>query len=110
MTNLDDAPEGVDIRQLAPDKLVPFPNACFETTHATFGRFLPEALAKGAYKVAPPPLIVNRKGLDGVQEAIDIMRVVSEKGQEGVKEAIECVNDGMIKQKTSLIKVVVERP
>jgi hypothetical protein len=45
-----------------------------ETLPATFGGYLPEALAKGVYKVAPPPQIVNRKGLEGVQEALDLVK------------------------------------
>ena len=98
----------MDIKQLTPDKFVPFPDCWFETEQATFGGFLPEAIAKGAYKVAPPPLVVNRKGLEGIQEAIDIMRAVSEKGQKGVKEAIEKAEDG-VKEDMKVIKVVVER-
>lgn len=108
MANLD-VPEGVDIKQLTPDNFVPFPDCWFETEQATFGGFLPEALSKGVYKVAPPPLVVNRKGLEGLQEAIDIMRAVSEKGQEGVKEAIGKVEDDT-KADLTVIKVVVERP
>jgi NADPH:quinone reductase-like Zn-dependent oxidoreductase len=45
-----------------------------ETLPATFGGFLPEALAKGVYKIAPPPQVVNKKGLEGIQEALDIMK------------------------------------
>lgn len=36
------------------------------TLPATFGGYLLEALAKGVYKVAPPPEVVNRKGVDGI--------------------------------------------
>jgi hypothetical protein len=104
------APEGVEIKQLTPDKFVPFPDCWFETTRATFGGYLLEALAKGAYKVAPPPLVINRKGLEGLQEGIDVMRTVSEKGQEGVKEAFERAKDDKKEEKISVIKVVVERP
>jgi hypothetical protein len=107
---LGDAPEGVDIKQLTPDKFVPFPDCWFETTQATFGGYLPEALAKGAYKVAPQPLVINRKGLEGLQEGIDVMRAVSQKGQEGVKEAFERAKDGRKEVKISVIKVVVEQP
>lgn len=45
-----------------------------ETTPATFGKFLPEALAVGAYKVAPPAEIVPTRGLEGIQEAFVILR------------------------------------
>lgn len=89
--------------------MVPFPDCWFETEQATFGGYLPEALAKGAYKVAPPPLVVNRKGLEGLQEGIDIMRAISEKGDAGVKKAIEKAENGVNKDMT-VIKVVVERP
>ncbi|RKU47566.1 hypothetical protein DL546_006956 [Coniochaeta pulveracea] len=44
-----------------------------ETLPATFGGFLPEALERGVYKIAPPPRVVNRKGLEGIQEALDII-------------------------------------
>lgn len=99
----------MEIKQLAPDKMVPFPDCWFETEQATFGGYLPEALAKGAYKVAPPPLVVNRKGLEGLQEGIDIMRAISEKGDAGVKKAIEKAENGVNRDMT-VIKVVVERP
>lgn len=99
----------MEIKQLAPDKTVPFPDCWFETEQATFGGYLPEALAKGAYKVAPPPLVVNRKGLEGLQEGIDIMRAISEEGGAGVKKAIEKAENGVNKDMT-VIKVVVERP
>lgn len=89
--------------------MVPFPDCWFETEQATFGGYLPEALAKGAYKVAPPPLVVNRNGLEGLQEGIDIMRAISEKGDAGVKKAIEKAGNGVNKDMT-VIKVVVERP
>ncbi|KAK7914223.1 hypothetical protein PG985_011926 [Apiospora marii] len=45
-----------------------------ETLPATFGRYLPEALAAGVYKIAPPPQVVNRKGLEGIQEALDALK------------------------------------
>ena len=60
--------------------------------------------------MAPPPLVVNRKGLEGLQEAIDVLRAISKKGLEGIKEAVERVEDGMKEEKISVIKVVVERP
>ena len=40
-----------------------------ETLFITFGGFLPEALTKGLYKVAPPPEVVPTKGLEGIQGA-----------------------------------------
>lgn len=42
---------------------------------------LAKGLAKGAYKMALP-LVVNREGLEGIPEGIDLMRVAAEKGQE----------------------------
>lgn len=107
---MDDVPKGVDVKQPMAETFKPFPVCWFETTPATFGGYLPEALAKGAYKVAPPPLVVNRNGLEGIQEGIDLMRAVSEKGLEGIKEAIECLKDGTKEDKISAIKLVVERP
>ncbi|KAM7214801.1 GroES (chaperonin 10)-like protein [Rhypophila decipiens] len=70
--NPTDVPEGVECKFTfgAVDPVEPFG----ETTPATFGGFLPEALAKGVYKVAPPPQVVNKKGLEGVQEALDILK------------------------------------
>lgn len=71
---------------------------------------MPEALAKGAYKVAPAPLVVNRKGLEGIQEAVDLMRVVAQKGQQGIKQLIDQRREGIKEEKVSAIKLVVERP
>ena len=75
---------------------------------------MPKAVAKGAYKVAPTPLVVNRKGLNGIQEAIDLLRVVAEKGQEGIREAIDRMKEGTKEDtkedKISAIKLVVEQP
>lgn len=44
-------------------------------------------MEKGVYKVAPSPLVINRKGLEGIQEAIYLQRLIGEKGYEAVKEA-----------------------
>jgi hypothetical protein len=106
---LDDVPQGVDVKQPAPANLKPFPHCWFETTPATFGGYLPEALAKGAYKIAPPPLVVNRKGLEGIQEVVDLQRVIAEKGQEGIREAVNRAKGGMEEGDVSPIKLVVER-
>lgn len=64
---------------------VRWPDVWFEITDATFGGYLPEALAKGVYKIAPPPQVVNTKGLEGIQEAIDLMK----KGVSGTKLVVE---------------------
>jgi hypothetical protein len=45
-----------------------------ETNPATFAGYLPEALANGTYKVAPAPETVPTKGLEGIQEALDILK------------------------------------
>ena len=76
------------MKQPTAENFQPPPDCWFETTTATFGGYLPEALARGDYKVAPPPLVVNRNGLEGIQEAIDLMK----------------------KDNISAIKLVVERP
>lgn len=107
---MDDVPKGVNVKQPTPENFKPFPDCWFETTLATFGGYLPEALAKGVYKVAPPPLVVNRKGLEGIQEAVDLMRVVAEKGPEGIKQAIDRMEESMKDEKISVVKLVVERP
>lgn len=48
-----------------------------------YREFLPEALAKGQYVPAPPPLVVG-KGLEMIQEALDIQR----KGVSGKKAVV----------------------
>ena len=103
-------PKEVEVKQPKPENFKPFPDCWFEMTDATFGGYLPEALAKGAYKIAPPPLVVNKKGLEGIQEAVDLLRVVSEKGLEGIQEDIERLQEGSKKEKLSAIKLVVEQP
>lgn len=85
----------MNLKQLPPENFKPFPDCWFEMTIATFGGYLPRALAKGAYKVAPPPLVVNRRGLEGIQEAVDLMRVVGEKGVEGAHETIKHLKEGI---------------
>ena len=110
LERMDDVPEGVVIKQPQPGSMKPFPEFYFETTHATFEGFLPAALARGAYKVAPPPLVVNKKGLEGIQEAIDLQRAIAEKGQEGIKEAIIRARGGVVTDDmVSPVKLVVER-
>lgn len=89
--------------------LKPFPECWAESTPATLGGYMVEALAKGLYKAAPPPLVVNRKGLEGIQEAIDLMRVFSAKGAEGIREAIERAT-GTKGAPITPLKLVVERP
>ena len=68
----EDAPEGVEVKfifadgnDMGPFELI-FPVA--------FGGYLPEALGKGKYKIAPPPEAVSTKGLEGIQEALDLMK------------------------------------
>ncbi|KAI4862984.1 GroES-like protein [Hypoxylon rubiginosum] len=68
----DAVPEGVRARMvLSVDDTRP---AYYDTTSVIFGGFLPEALASGGYKVAPRPEVVSRAGVDGIQEALDILR------------------------------------
>jgi hypothetical protein len=102
-------PAGVNLKQMTAENMKPFPDCWFETRLATFGGYLPEALAKGVYKVAPAPLVVNQQGLEGIQEGIDLMRVVTEKGRNAIKETIGR-KLGMREDMVSAIKLVVERP
>ncbi|KAF7136708.1 hypothetical protein CNMCM5793_006026 [Aspergillus hiratsukae] len=65
------APEGVDAKMIfASGGAVIY----HETNPATFAGYLPDALAKGVYKVAPRPEIVPTKGLNGIQEALDLLK------------------------------------
>ncbi|KAI1379254.1 GroES-like protein [Hypoxylon crocopeplum] len=45
-----------------------------ETLPATFGEFLTEALTKGLYTIAPMPEVMLAKGLEGIQEALNILK------------------------------------
>jgi hypothetical protein len=78
----------VNVKQPTAENFKPSLDCWFEATPATFGGYLPEALASRAYGAAPPPLVVNRNGLEGIQEAIDLVK----------------------KNNISAIKLVVERP
>lgn len=77
-----DAPEGVEAKMTfgtgGPDMVK-------ETLPITFEGFLIEALAKSVYKVAPPPEVVPTKGLESIQEALDILK----KGVSGKKLVVE---------------------
>ncbi|KAI1451211.1 GroES-like protein [Annulohypoxylon moriforme] len=46
----------------------------YDTTSKIFEEFLPKALETGEYKVAPEPEVLKKKGLEGIQEALDIVR------------------------------------
>ncbi|KAI0836728.1 GroES-like protein [Hypoxylon sp. FL0890] len=46
----------------------------YDTSRVIFGEFLPVALERGGYKVAPKPEVVLTKGLEGIQEALDIVK------------------------------------
>ena len=100
----------MDVKQPKAADFKPFPDCWFETVPATFGRYLPESLANGAYKIAPTPLVINRRGLEGIQEAVDLMRVITEKGQEEVRETIARMEEDGEENRVSPIKLVVERP
>lgn len=58
-----DGPEGVEAKMAYDTSGA---DGFKATLPATFGGYLLEALAKGVYKVAPPPEVVNRKGVDGI--------------------------------------------
>ncbi|RLM00350.1 hypothetical protein CFD26_108476 [Aspergillus turcosus] len=69
------APEGVDAKMIfASGGAVIY----HETTPATFAGYLPDALAKGVYKVAPPPEIVPTKGLEAFRRHWIYSRRVSQ--------------------------------
>ena len=64
-------PEGVDAKWIFAAAGVA---SYQETNAATFGGFFPDALAKGQYKVAPAVEVVSTKGVDGIQEGLDILK------------------------------------
>lgn len=66
-----DAPEGVEAKFTIGSGGA---DVYDESLPITFGGFFAEALAKGQYKVAPPPEVVPTKGLEGIQEALDILK------------------------------------
>lgn len=68
----EDVPAGVEAKFTFGSGIGP--EAFAETLPATFGGYLTEALTKGVYKIAPPPHNVNSKGLDGIQEALDVLK------------------------------------
>lgn len=78
-----DVPEGVEAKFTFGSGIGP--EAFAETLPATFGGYLVEALAKGVYKIAPPPQVVNSKGIDGIQEALDQLKA----GVSAVKLVVE---------------------
>ncbi|KAI1466144.1 GroES-like protein [Daldinia caldariorum] len=45
-----------------------------DVTSTLFAEFLEEALRSGTYKVAPKPEVVGTRGLEGIQEGLDIVR------------------------------------
>ena len=77
-----DAPEGVEAIFVIGSGGV---DMVTETIPVTFGGYLVDALAKGAYKVAPPPQVTPTKGLEGIQEGLDILK----KGVSAVKLVVE---------------------
>lgn len=76
-----DVPEGVEAKMVFGTG---GPEILQEVAIPVFG-YLSEALAKEVYKVAPPPEVVPTKGLDGIQEALDILK----KGVSAKKVVIE---------------------
>ncbi|CRL21532.1 Alcohol dehydrogenase superfamily, zinc-containing [Penicillium camemberti] len=64
-------PEGVEAKMIfASGGAVIY----YEINKATFAGYLPEALAQGTYQVAPAPEIVSTEGLEGIQEALDLLK------------------------------------
>ncbi|KAF2813808.1 NAD(P)-binding protein [Mytilinidion resinicola] len=66
-----DAPEGVEAKMTFGTGGV---EMFGEVSPATFGGFLPEALEMGVYQVAPRPQVVETRGLEGVQVALDVLK------------------------------------
>ncbi|OTA69999.1 GroES-like protein [Hypoxylon sp. EC38] len=66
------APEGVEAKFVfgGGDGQVIY----YDTSREIFGEFLPKALERGEYKVAPKPEVMPTKGLEGIQEALDTVR------------------------------------
>ncbi|KAI0847438.1 GroES-like protein [Daldinia vernicosa] len=46
----------------------------YDTTSQLFGGFLEEALRLGTYKAAPRPEVVRTRGLEGIQEGLDVVK------------------------------------
>ncbi|KAI0386969.1 GroES-like protein [Hypomontagnella monticulosa] len=46
----------------------------YDTCAVLFREFLPQALATGEYQIAPKPEVVNTRGVEGIQEALDILK------------------------------------
>ncbi|KAI1803052.1 GroES-like protein [Daldinia bambusicola] len=66
-----DVPEGVTAKfTIGTGNGDPFA----ETLPITFGGYFRDALQKGVYKIAPEPEVVSKKGLDGIQDALDIFK------------------------------------
>ncbi|MCJ1311509.1 hypothetical protein MMC25_005181 [Agyrium rufum] len=61
--------EGVEAKWVFADGGVPK-----ETILATFGAYLPEALSRGTYQIAPIPEVVPIKGLEGIHNALELLR------------------------------------
>ena len=66
-----DAPEGVEAKMTIGTVGADMFN---EILPVTFGGFLVDALAEGMYKVAPTPEIVPKKGIEGIQVALDTLK------------------------------------
>ncbi|KAI1409888.1 GroES-like protein [Hypoxylon sp. FL1857] len=80
--NPGDVPEGVEAKMVFGTGGV---DMFKEILPVTFGGFLVEALAQGMYKVAPPPEVVSTNGLQGIQEALNLLK----KGTSAKKLVVE---------------------
>ena len=60
-------PEGVTAKFILADELDN------EVAEAVYGKFLPKALKEGKYVCAPEPMVVG-KGLESIQEALDVQK------------------------------------
>lgn len=68
----DIVPDGVRAKGLYQSNTTGDPYG--EIGPVVFEDFLPKALKRGSYKVAPEPMVMETKGLKGIQEGLDILR------------------------------------
>ena len=68
------APDGVEAKMVFGTSGDDFMNIYGDILPATFGGFLPDALANGVYKVAPVPEVQPTRGVEGIQKALDVLK------------------------------------
>ena len=75
-----DCPEGVELLFLMPS-----PGGYGQVLPAIWKGYLVEALGKGKYQIAPPPQILDIKGIQGIQPALDLQK----KGVSGTRLVVQ---------------------